>query len=268
MKFFITFCISLCFSALTLAHGISPLRYTDESYKDARNRQYFAHYISGLNIWTRKDPTSIAISPEDAKKPLAEININEIVDVGSYTDLESQFRYIRDTRFLSSEDPNFPRRITWLYPDDGCYSRAEVAKIELANHQYPSPKKIFVFGDLVAATKNTSSGFVEWWYHVAIAYRIGSDIYVFDPAVEPLRPLKLNEWNDLIGGSQASLEYSVCSADTFDPSSDCYNPVAETQDSAIFFQQMLLDNEWNRLLDLNRKPEEELGENPPWLTNN
>lgn len=267
MKFFITFCISMCFSALTLAHGLSPFRYSNESYKSARYRQYFAHYLSGLDIWSSKDPTSI-VTPENAKKPLSEIDINAFVDVGSYTDLEQQFKYVRDTRFLTSEDPNFPRRITWLYPDDGCYSRAEVAKIELTNHQYPNPKKVFVFGDLTAATKNTSSGTVEWWYHVAVAYRVGNEVYIFDPAVEPQKPLKLNEWNDLIGGSQNSLEYAVCSADTFDPSSDCHKPVAETQDSAVFYQQMLFDNEWNRLLDLNRKPEEELGENPPWLKNN
>jgi hypothetical protein len=153
-----------------------------------------------------------------------------------------------------------------MYPDDGCYARAEVAKHELEKNNFPAPKKLFVFGNLYAASKNSKTGFVQWWYHVAVTYRVGNDVYVFDPAIEPQRPLKLNEWNQLVGGEQNDTQFSICAPNTYDPSSDCYGPALLDPSSAYKEQKGFLGYEWQRLLDLKRDPKMELGDYPPWLS--
>lgn len=266
MKFFVIFFLSLWFSASASAIGLSPLRYSNESYEIARDR---SHFISKLHFSRSRKIKNISeisgTAPEDVKKPLGEMNTQEIEELGSYADLENEFKYIRDTRFIRTEDPSFPRRITWMYPDDGCYVRAEMMKYELVAHHAPTPKKIFVFGNLFATSMNSLTGTIHWWYHVAVAYRLGADVYVFDPSIEPRRPLKIQEWDNLINKEGMPIEYSVCSADTVDPTSDCYNPTPETHEDTISTQKIFLDNEWDRLIDLNRKPEEELGNLPPWL---
>ncbi|MGZ3774929.1 MAG: protein-glutamine glutaminase family protein [Pseudobdellovibrionaceae bacterium] len=265
MKLMITFCASLLFSFAALA-GISSHRYANESYESARYR----HFILRNFRYTppnpaKKIPASATISAEDAKKPLNAIDLGVIADIQSYVNLETEFKYIRDTRFMATSDPNFPRRITWLYPDDGCYARAEMVKLAISGHPFPPLKKLFAFGELKALSKNTVSGTIQWWYHVAVAYRVGYTVYVFDPSIEAHRALTLQEWNDLIGGNQTPVQYSICSADTIDPTSDCYNPTAQSPEQIVMTQKAFLDSEWNRLLELHRSPEKELGNNPPWL---
>ncbi|MGZ3770296.1 MAG: protein-glutamine glutaminase family protein [Bdellovibrio sp.] len=266
MKFLMMTLFLLSASLVSLAKGLSPRRFPNESFESARRRSYF---ISNVYRSSRKtfpvDVTKSVVSPEDAQKSLNDLNVNEIADIGSYADLETEFKFIRDSRFINTEDPKFPRRITWLYPDDGCYARAEYAKIQALRRHFAEPKKIFVFGDLFALTPNTSSGEVSWWYHVALTYRVGQDVYIFDPSLETHHPLTLNEWNKLIGGTQTTLQYSICSADTYDPTSDCFKPVPETVESTTDVQKSFLGSEWDRLIELNRNPLKELGDSPPWL---
>lgn len=267
MKYFVIFFVSCLLSAQASAKGLSPVRYPNESYETARNRHYFLGNF-GFSPYRKNKSKNVPktdVSAEGSKKPLSAINPQDIVDVGSYADLENQFNYIRDTRFVQTDDPNFPRRITWLYPDDGCYARAEMMKYELENNHFPAPKKIFAFGDLFAFSNNSPSGYVQWWYHVAVTYRVGADVYVFDPSIEPLRPITLQTWNDLIGGDDAPLRYSICSADTVDPMEDCFNPTRDSLEDTISAQKSFLESEWDRVIELKRKPEEELGSYPPWL---
>ncbi|WII72770.1 protein-glutamine glutaminase family protein [Bdellovibrio sp. 22V] len=265
MKLF-AFILALGFSLTGFAStkGVSAVRHAHESYDQALHRHLF---LNTFQVQFPLDRESRSVPAERAKKPLKNLNLNDIPDVGSYADLENEFKYIRDTRFMKSQDPHFPRRMTWLYPDDGCYARAEMAKVELVDHHFPAPKKLFVFGNLYAKTSNSPTGDVQWWYHVAVTYRVGNEAYVFDPAVEPKRPLKITEWNDLIGGSKAVLQYSICSAHTFDPMMDCYHPHEMTTDEAIYEQKAFFSDEWDRLLELKRSPEKELGNYPPWLEN-
>ncbi len=101
---------------------------------------------------------------------------------------------------------------------------------------------------------------MEWWYHVALAYRVANEVYVLDPALEPHRPLKVAEWNFLIGGDKARPKYAICASETFDPSEDCYKPKAYDTDRAFAEQALFFDSEWDRLLKLQREPERELGD--------
>lgn len=252
-----------CLLIAVAAHaGLSPVRFTNESFESARHR---AHFNKNFELHaSQTDFLGRTSYPDRAKKPLKDLNLSEIPDVGSYPDLEREFKYVRDTRFIEGVQP-FSRRLTWMYPDDGCYARAELAAVGLSQHNFPEPKKIFVFGNLKAVTKNAPRGAVEWWYHVAVTYRVGHEAYVFDPAIEPQRPLKLAEWNKAVGGERSFVQYTICSAKTFDPNSDCQSPRGLPLEEALEEQRGFLSPEWDRLLELNRDPEKELGNEPPWL---
>lgn len=269
MRSFIIIFLSLFFSGHVFAErlGTSAVRNTDETYEAARNRHLFEATFRVTGPRLKQRSINRAITAERAKKSLINLNLTEIPDVGSYADLENQFKYVRDTRFIETKDPSFPRRLTWLYPDDGCYARAEMAKLELMKQNFPAPKKLFVFGNLYAQSGNSPSGGVQWWYHVAVTYRVGADVYVIDPALEPARPLKLMEWNALVNGESTRVQYSICAAETYDPTSDCYGSEELPADETLREQRSFLQDEWNRLLELNRLPEKELGDLPPWLTN-
>lgn len=267
MNSFFGILLSILISGAALASvpGISAVRNIGESYESARSRQLYKirFKIPGTR-WN--DVQSITYStPERVKKPLQNVNFNDLPDVGSYSTLENYFKFIRDTRFITTEDPSFPRRPSWLYPDDGCYVRAEVAKNELVQSNLPAPKKLFVFGNLFAKSNNSPSGSVQWWYHVAVAYRVGDIAYVLDPSLEPTRPLKVQEWNVLVGGLSNRVQYAICSAQTYDPTVDCNGSDVTMPEEALQEQKSFLPTEWDRLIELNRLPEKELGDLPPWL---
>src|SRR5262249_55884365 len=64
----------------------------------------------------------------------------------SASDLAAVFAQVRDARVLRDDaHPDRPRRPTFLYPDDGCYARAEVMAREVAAPLAP-PAKVFIFG--------------------------------------------------------------------------------------------------------------------------
>ncbi len=244
--------------SLAEARGLSPLRQVGESFIDARIR------ASAKSIETLYSFSQSA-TPLAFAGPLEDLKTDQIPEVSAARDLEREFKYVRDTRFIQSQRPNFPRRITWLFPDDGCYARAEVAAIKLAEHPFLAPKKIFAFGDLSVQTPNSPSGSVTWWYHVAVAYRSGPSVFVFDPALEPRHPLTLEEWNQRLGGTQAQITYAICAARTFDPDADCEQPTVTSDPDVEEEQKGYFKVEWVRVQKLNRDPEKELGDKPPWL---
>lgn len=236
--------------------GISAIRKTSESYSEAKAR---ALHVHGLRFNFRSN------TAEKFKKPMERLDLQEVPELDSYEVLENEFARIRDERWLTSREPNFPRRPTWLYPDDGCYARAEAASYRLIEAGLPAPKKIFAFGNLIAYTDNSPSRQVEWWYHVAVAYRVQNIVYVFDPAIEPLRPLKLLEWHEAVGGDQARIQYSICSPHTFSPMNDCRETMALSREEVSLRQRYFFNAEWERLMELNRSPDKELGDEPPWM---
>lgn len=251
-------------SSLALAH-LSPARGLNETYEQARHRsQWIAALSPDFSQHTQQNVVR-HISVERAKVALHSLDTTSIPEMPSYEVMENEFKYVRDTRFLKTSDANFPRRLSWLYPDDGCYARAEVSKRKLVEHQMPAPKKIFVFGNLFANTTNTPTGTVSWWYHVAVTYRVGSEVYIFDASIDPTRPMTLNEWNHAVGGNQASVQYSVCAPNAYDPGSDCDSPREVNVSTLMAEQNSFLRPEWDRVKKLNRDPHRELGEFPPWL---
>jgi hypothetical protein len=179
--------------------------------------------------------------------------------------LKKAFTDIRDLRFIEdSQVPDFLRRISWQFPDDGCFARAEMATRLLEKMGYPSPAKIFVFGELQTKTHNHPAGAVYWWYHVVPGYRVGRDLAVFDPAIRADAPMPLTEWVKKMGGDVTSFEFAICDGATYAPFSGCDGSQAQDLDTTLDDQRIFLNDEWERALELGRDPVLVLGDQPPW----
>jgi hypothetical protein len=94
----------------------------------------------------------------------------------------------------------------------------------------PAPFKLFSFGSLTAQTENSPRGSVSWWYHVAPVVRglnsAGDEItLVLDPALEPRRPMPMQEWIKAIlpdGNEKYWTGASICDEHSDGPYSYCY----------------------------------------------
>jgi hypothetical protein len=184
--------------------------------------------------------------------------------------MTTAFASLRDQRTLrqrgsvSDLPPDFPRRISWMYPDDGCYARAHLmthksyAKIPMM--------KLFIFGSLHAKTSNHPQGYVDWWYHVAPIVRIGDVMFILDPAIEPERPLTLDEWIDRCGGRSRVTGLSICSNESYSPFSTCSGSSGRTSEDAAksTVEGTFLMAEYERQKRLKRQPSKVLGDQPPW----
>lgn len=179
-------------------------------------------------------------------------------------DMQSRFESARDMRFIkTSRDPEFLRRISWLYPTDGCYVRAALFSRNFYRLFVPVPDKVFAFGNLRVKTPNHIRGVVTWWFHVASIVEVQGQKYVMDPAIEPANPLTLEEWLGRMGDPQ-KIKISICNSGATAPTSDCSRETDGMELSAEYQQKYFLDLEWNLLKKLGRDPEMELGDHPPW----
>lgn len=175
------------------------------------------------------------------------------------------FRKIRDSRIIKFGNTAFPRRPTWLYPDDGCAARAAIAAYELESLGYPAPNKIFAFGNLEIQTPNSPDGSVNWWFHVVVGYKYRNDVIIFDPSIEPASVLTLRQWLMRMNAPiDANVELSICDKGAINPTSNCQTKMNPSEGEVLLLQQKYLLPEWQRLEDLGRQPELELGDTPPW----
>lgn len=182
------------------------------------------------------------------------------------------FVLARDKRFIvPSSNPGFRRRASWLYPDDGCFARADLAGRELETSGFTRPAKVFAFGPLEMKTPNSPDGVVFWWYHVALAYRIqtggrsSEEILVIDPAGRSDGPVPLGEWARLISTDPAQVSFAICAANTYEPANECVAPKASHGRKATRDEKGFLELEWDRQSELGRDPVRVLGDSPPWL---
>lgn len=179
--------------------------------------------------------------------------------------LNDRFKQIRDYRWMKSPSrEDFLRRISWLYPDDGCFARAALAVSNFIHWNMPAPSKVFVFGDLSVHTNNSPTGDVTWWYHVAPIVEVEGEKYVLDPAIDPHAPMTLDKWVSQMTDKTSSLQVAICESGSYDPDDMCDKVSDGVEAQANFDIPYYLSNEWSRLVQLKRNPEAELGENPPW----
>lgn len=204
-------------------------------------------------------------TPVGNKVLFKDMDFSSVPMVASYEELIHLFKVIRDSRFLNTmEHPDFARRISWLYPDDGCFARAALSGMKLEKEQLQRPAKIFAFGDLLVQTKNSQQGYVTWWYHVSTAVNYMGVIYILDPALNPDSPILVDEWYGRMG-DMAQLTGVVCNTYTYDPFDSCFNADASSEAKAEREQMNYLNREWERVTDLGFDPVALLGENPPWI---
>ncbi len=182
----------------------------------------------------------------------------------SLESMQERFEKIRDDRFLTlSSDPDFPRRISWLYPKDGCFARASLFNRNAFRLFIPIPKKVFAFGNLRVKTPDARRGVVGWWYHVAPIVEVDGTKYVLDPAVDHEKPLTLKEWL-LKMGKPERIKVAICNTGTYSPGDDCSKKTDGMELRAERTQKHYLELEESELRRMGRDPEAELGENPPW----
>lgn len=256
MKHVIYLILGILFSLHSF--GTSAHRNDNESYESAKKRA-----LINYSLLHPQFAAPYSQTPEDKKALLSKIDLSKVTEI-SKEQLQNIFYYIRDTRFMF--DGKHQRRLSWLYPDDGCFARAAMSSINLK--EYPTPHKVFIFGELNVKTPNTKNGYVNWWYHVAVAYRVDKSVFIIDPSINPHTPMTIEAWGLTMVPNINSVEFAICNPLSYDASSSCSGEDPRSEDSAYSDQLHFLGLEWNRLERLHRSPEKELGDEPPWKTIN
>ena len=201
------------------------------------------------------------------------------VPTWSDADIIAEFESARDDRYLTQTEPlesSFERRMSWLYPDDGCFARAEQVDVRVAQVGKTRPYKLFAFADrnhlLRVYTDNAPEGVVNWWYHVVpIVKNSAGEPIVLDPAVSPCEPLPYKKWLALMVDDMASYDDLAHGNGVALGDSWSYGPYSLTSgeephsaESLYDLQGNYLYLEWLRQTDLGRDPNRVLGANPPW----
>jgi hypothetical protein len=237
-----------------LAAAPSAARFSGESFEEAATRHH-----AGLSSGRQGD------TAYDLRVPLAALDPALIPQWSSRAAVDRAFTQIREARFVFSDDqPAFARRSSWLYPDDGCFARAALAADNLKRWGFEPVAKIFAFGDLEVHTANSPEGHVEWWYHIAPIVRLGADLFVLDPAIDPAAPLTLRAWLASQTNDVNKLTVAVCNAQAYDPDTACREATDAESAGAVSDQRGYLRSEWARQVALGRDPTAVLGESPVW----
>lgn len=204
-------------------------------------------------------------SAVNASGPFEDLNQESVVEWESIALMQERFEILRDERFIETES-GFLRRISWLYPDDGCFARA--AKfINLAEEKsFETPQRIFIFGNLNVKTDNNPKGEVSWWYHTAPIVRVDHQVFVLDAAINPLAPMKVEDWILTQVKDLPDAKISYCASHSYTPYSPCEDADSSVDDMADQHQLRYLKYEWSRQESLGRDPHEVLGDEPPWLS--
>jgi hypothetical protein len=185
---------------------------------------------------------------------------------GTDAELLAAFQKLRDERpYVQSNRPTFPRRASWLYPQDGCYARAAHSARSFEKDQKTRPGKVFAFGNLKMKTDFGPHGVVYWSYHVAAAFRIGDQAIVLDPSAEPSRPLLLQEWLGRMNSRPQNIRVAICDTYAYSPGSICVGGSANQENNSVSHQVSWLPREWNWMISLKKNPELILGSQPPWV---
>lgn len=233
--------------------GISQQRSPTETFQQIIG----SIYKENPHMWLREHPLN-------KKVPIKEIDYSLAPQVQSYDELIRMFYLIRDTRFLYQKNmPDFARRISWLYPDDGCFARAAMSGIKLRSEHYIRPAKIFVFGDLILQTPYSAAGAVYWWYHVASIVNYMGTLYVLDPALKDDGPMPVQDWYNRLG-AESDLSGVVCNEYTYDALDYCFQATLKSDEHASQDQINYLKKEWDRINILGYDAQLILGDSPPW----
>jgi hypothetical protein len=237
--------------------------FSESAYRNP-NFDYNQYLKSSSSLRLQGSSTAVG-----SKAALSTIDFSVLPDYKSFEVAMGVFQQIRDVQFLNDPDfSNVLRRSSWLYPQDGCFARAQLVVNNIDHMGLANPKKLFIFGNLKVNTDYSSKGYVTWWYHVVPTVRVGQHVLVFDPAIEPKHPLFLTDWIRLqnidLSNLELNAEFSLCNSSTYSPSSNCKagDPIAEKM--ALKAQKRFLRYERQNLQTLNL-PESYLFDKAPWF---
>jgi hypothetical protein len=242
----------LLFVSHDVMAGRSAVRQKGESFRAAAKRTSFSDQAPSQR--PQSGPT-----PWERAQDLTQINFKSVSNLGNMEDLRTIFSYVRDTRFIENfQSPVQRRKISWNYPDDGCFVRAEMMARKTLERRMPPVMKLFVFGNLAVRSQNHPERVVRWWYHVAPVYRVGNTVYVLDPAIEPRRPLTVLEWRERVSEESDIRQFALCNTHSFDPDDGCDQAKPLADDFLEDYQRQYQNFEWDRILYMGRDPYREL----------
>lgn len=250
--------------AVLLALAAGPAWGQTDKFSAQRDKEEsFAH--AREEFWQKVGVPYSPTGPgaEQSAVPLDRLDLSQVPAWPDRAALDSAFAGLRDARPLRHPQ-DFARRLTWLYPDDGCFARAALMADLAQARSLPRPRKLFVFGELEARTPNTPQGTVSWWYHVAPIVSVGGAAFVLDPALEPARALGLQEWVERMQLRSRALRVAVCGEHAYTPDSPCRGAAPGTDSIAGKNMNEYLPREWARVEALGMKPALVLGDSPPW----
>lgn len=241
--------------------------------EDARVRlEACRAYAARNRMATRSAVSAAAAALTVVESQVAATSANlSNVPAWSNSTIRAQFRKQRDTRFMyMKDDSSFLRRPSWLYPDDGCYARAELVSSGAGSDGLVKPKKLFSFprnvAQLIVETDNHVDGFVPWLYHVVPVVKSSSTgtVYVLDPAIDPSQPLQWQSWLLRQVPALSNANVSLADANAYFPDSPVSGGANRRPEALDVQQQWFLWLEGDRQNELGRVPDEVLGEKPPW----
>jgi hypothetical protein len=223
----------------------------------------------------------------DSRVPVANVSFAN-VPTWSDADIAAYFASTRDRRYLTlpsnpnlpptpyPTNPNFLRRISWTFPDDGCFARAEQVNQLVAQAGKVKPHKLFVFGGLIVDSEHSLDP-VRWTYHVVpVVKNSAGQPIVFDAALSPCRPLPWKEWLLLMVDNLSQLSniaggwgVALGDANAYVPTSLVSGEPSHANDSLRDLREGGNDApylwwEWLRQGELGRDPNVVLGASPPW----
>ena len=217
----------------------------------------------GVSEITPIDPASLqSKGPAEYKTTIDKLQLDKIPHWPKEKNHKLFFENARDNRFMKDKG-NFSRRITWLYPDDGCFARTELMAQQIEKQGAPAGVKIYAFGSLINESAYSDGGPTEWWYHVAVGYLVDGKVAIFDPSVSPEKIVTLNEWIQKMGNPK-DLTLSICHRNSYGPSDSCLNPKSNRADRALEDEFELFPYEWERVSSIGKDPKLILGDSPPW----
>lgn len=251
------------FSPEASGAGLSHKRQNGETFQEAFARYGAARLAAGIPALS---PSELDDTPYENQESFADLDTTIVPEWDSAGTLAGVFSDIRDLRFLQTPArPTFPRRISWLYPDDGCFARAALAREKIEDQWGRPIAKLFIFGNLEVQTPNSPDGSVQWSWHVVPLVKINGVLHVIDPAIDPMHPMTAKAWALKQVSEINYAQFAICNSYSYGPYSGCLNATADDESNANQDQQEYLGREWSRIRSLGRNPERELGDFPPWL---
>ncbi|WP_394839044.1 hypothetical protein LVJ94_19335 [Pendulispora rubella] len=248
-------------SELTAADENSAARDASETYENAARRHDERYRRNHPEV-----KSTFALSAKDSQVPVEQADMSQ-VPTWSDADITAHFERSRDLRFMTTSNrPNFQRRISWLYPDDACFARAELVNAKAEEWGKGRPYHLFSFGNLTVRTNNHPNGSVSWWYHTVPIVKSASsgEVLVLDAALDASKPIPWKQWLLMQVSNLNNVKVSVCDGKAYGPSNACFGSSTATSSALSAEQGTYLQKEWDRQTSLGRDPNAVLGDSPPW----